>query len=81
MDDRQLQHRINSLAEEEEQLWARAGHEGGLSTEDDVRLKAIQLQLDQAYDLLRQRSARRSAGLDPDTAQVRPPSVVEHYEQ
>ena len=81
MDNRQLLRRINSLAEEEERLWTHGSQGGGLTTEDEVRLHAIQLQLDQAYDLLRQRSARRAAGLDPDGARARPPEVVENYEQ
>ncbi len=37
--------------------------------------------LDQAWDLLRQRRARRNAGQDPDPAEVRDPGVVEHYQQ
>ena len=81
MDDTQVLHRIHDLAAEEERLWLRGGEEGGLSTEDETRLHAIQVQLDQAYDLLRQRSARRAAGLDPDGARVRPPEVVENYQQ
>jgi hypothetical protein len=81
MDDTEVLHRINSLAEEEEHLWSRAGEEGGLSSEDEARLQALQVQLDQAYDLLAQRRARRSAGLDPDQARLRPASVVENYEQ
>ena len=81
MDDSQLLHRINALAEEEEQLWSRGGEAGGLSTDDERRLRVIQIQLDQAYDLLAQRSARRAAGLDPDGARMRPATVVESYEQ
>ena len=53
MDDTAVLHRINSLAEEEEQLWSRAAEEGGLSTDDDARLQSIQVELDQAYDLSR----------------------------
>ena len=44
-------------------------------------MHAIHLELDQAWDLLRQRQALRSAGLDPDEAHVRPVAVVEAYEQ
>jgi hypothetical protein len=39
------------------------------------------VQLDQCWDLLRQRRARRAAGQDPDAAAVRPADVVEHYQQ
>jgi hypothetical protein len=44
-------------------------------------LKDIQVQLDQSYDLLHQREARRAAGLDPSEASVRPANTVEGYEQ
>lgn len=81
MDDTQVHHRINALAEEEEHLWSRAGAEGGLSTADETRLHDLQVQLDQAYDLLAQRQARRAAGLNPDEAAVRPAAIVENYEQ
>lgn len=81
MDDGQLHHRINALAEEEERLWAQAGEEGGLSAEEDARLRELQVQLDQLFDLLHQRQARRAAGLDPDAARLRPAAVVESYEQ
>ena len=81
MDDSEVLHRINSLAEEEEHLWSRASEEGGLTGEDEARLHVLQVQLDQAYDLLAQRRARRAAGLDPDEAHMRPASVVENYQQ
>src|SRR6185437_12543133 len=61
MDDNEVLHRINALAEEEEQLWSRASEHGGLTAEDDARLQVLQVALDQAYDLLAQRRARRSA--------------------
>jgi hypothetical protein len=48
---------------------------------DQVRLKAIKIELDQCWDLLRQREARREFGQDPNDAKVRPPSVVESYQQ
>jgi len=81
MDDSQVQHRINALAEEEERLWSRASEEGGLTTEDEARLHLLQIQLDQAYDFLAQRRARRAAGLNPDEAHVRPAEIVENYQQ
>jgi hypothetical protein len=79
--DLPLFQRINDLASEEEHLGERAGAGGGLGTADQERLDEIKVQLDQAYDLLHQREARRSAGLDPDEASVRPPDVVERYQQ
>jgi hypothetical protein len=39
----------------------------------------LETELDQCWDLLRQRQARRDAGEDPDSAEVRPPSTVEDY--
>ena len=48
---------------------------------DQERLDAIGVELDQCYDLLRQRQARREFGQDPDEAQLRPPEIVERYQQ
>jgi hypothetical protein len=45
------------------------------------RLRDLQVQLDQSWDLLRQRKALRSADLDPNAARERDPSTVEHYRQ
>jgi len=44
-------------------------------------LNSIQVELDQCWDLLRQRRALREFGKDPDRAQVRSRDVVERYEQ
>ena len=52
-----------------------------LSEEERARLKAVEIELDQSWDLLRQRRALRAAGQDPDKAEVRAPDIVEHYEQ
>lgn len=73
--------RINHLAHEEEQLWQRASDGGGLTTDDQQRLKVIGVELDQCYDLLRQRQARREFGQNPDDAQARPAEIVENYRQ
>lgn len=79
MEDQSVIDRINQLAHEEERLYTEAGH-GALTPGDRQRLKSIEVELDQCYDLLHQRRARRRAGLDPDEAHVRPPDVVENYE-
>jgi len=80
MDDQQIHGRIESLVAEEHELWSRES--SGSATEDDRRrLEQVRLSLDQCWDLLRQRRARRDAGQDPDTAAARPPDVVERYEQ
>jgi hypothetical protein len=47
--------------------------------EEQQKLRDIEVQLDQCWDLLRQRQARRDAGADPDGASVRPPGQVEGY--
>ncbi len=81
MQVRSIAHRINELAEEEEELYGRAGEGGGLDLAARGRLEEINVELDRCYDLLAQRRARRAAGLDPTAAEVRPADVVEHYEQ
>jgi uncharacterized protein DUF2630 len=81
MADEPIIDRINQLAHEEEQLWSRAGDGGGLTTDDQQRLKTLGVELDRCYDLLRQRQARREFGQDPDEAEARPAEVVEHYRQ
>ena len=70
--------RIEELAHEEHSLFEKES-QGEVSTSERARLKEIQVQLDQCYDLLRQRRARRNAGLDPDDATVRDESTVEGY--
>jgi hypothetical protein len=81
MDDAPLLEQINSLYQEEEALYAEASAGGGLSGDDQARLADIKVRLDQAYDLLHQRQAKRAAGEDPDEARMRPVEVVEDYEQ
>ena len=80
MKDNEIVHRIGELVDEEHKL--EKSHVGrGLSDEEIDRMKSIEVDLDQCWDLLRQRRARRSAGQNPDEAQVRAESVVEHYQQ
>jgi hypothetical protein len=80
MDDAELVQRITTLADEEHRL--ERSHEGpGLSGDELARLHEIEVALDQCWDLLRQRRARREFGLDPNEADVRPPDTVEGYEQ
>ena len=81
MVDSDVFERINALSDEEEHLWQHAGDGHGLTEEEHDRLEAIKVELDRAYDLLHQRAARRSAGLDPSEAAPRPADVVEHYQQ
>ena len=75
--DQTVLNKIETLVHEEQHLYG----QGQLSDHDQVRLEKIQVELDQCWDLLRQRRARREFGQDPDGAKVRPASVVERYEQ
>jgi len=78
MDDQQIIDRINDLAREEHQLFTRES-EGSVTPQERERLRRIEVTLDQAWDLLHQRRARRNAGLDPEEARVRDPETVEGY--
>ena len=78
MQDQDVLSRINRLADEEHQLFQKESR-GKIAEDERLRLREIEVQLDQCWDLLHQRRARRSAGLDPDDAQARSPSVVENY--
>jgi hypothetical protein len=80
MEDREIVDTINRLAEQEHELERRAETDA-LGESEHAELKKIELQLDQCWDLLRQRRARRQAGQDPDAAEARPIDVVEHYQQ
>ena len=53
----------------------------GSVTDDARRLEEIRVELDQLWDLKRQRQALRDAGRDPDEAQERPSQTVEGYWQ
>lgn len=68
---------INQLVKEEERLYA----QNELSADDRARLDEVKVELDQCWDLLRQRRALREFGDDPDKAKVRPAKIVENYEQ
>jgi len=80
MDDQQVLDRIDKLVTEEEELLHR--HEGeGLDDDEHARLDELKVQLDKAWDYLRQRRALRRAGDDPEEASVRDGGTVEDYEQ
>jgi len=80
MDDTAIVEQIDRLVAQEHEL-ERSHADEGFSDEDRARLQQIEVQLDQCWDLLRQRRARRDAGKDPSEAQVRDADVVEHYQQ
>ena len=77
VEDQPVLNHIQRLVEEEHRLLEQREHPKA----DGNRLAEVQVELDQCWDLLRQRRALRDVGLDPDKAQVRPPQVVENYEQ
>jgi hypothetical protein len=80
MDDQELLQRIQALVDEEHKL-TQQSHVGDLEDDQHARMRALEVSLDQCWDLLRQRRARRNAGLNPDEAEVRPSSIVENYKQ
>jgi hypothetical protein len=80
MDEARIHDRIESLVAEEHELWEREAS-GTAGDAERGRLEELKVSLDQCWDLLRQRRALREAGYDSDVATVRPPEVVERYEQ
>ena len=75
--DESVLNKIQQLVHEEQAIYGKTD----VSDHDQVRLQKIQVELDQCWDLLRQRRAKREFGQDPEDAHVRPASVVEKYEQ
>ena len=70
---------INVLTEEEQKLRQKEA-DGSATDADRQRVAQIEVELDQCWDLLRQRRARREFDLDPDFASERPAPTVENYE-
>ena len=84
MDDADIQSRIETLEDEERRLRRdeEAAAEGGRDDKvaaDRQRLGEIKIELDQLWDLLRQRRALRNSGGNPEDAQMRDPGTVEGY--
>jgi hypothetical protein len=78
--DDEIAKRISELVEDEHRL--REQHvSGDTSEEERAQLAALEVELDQCWDLLRQRRARREAHQDEDQTGVRPAKVVEGYQQ
>jgi hypothetical protein len=81
MQDSSIQQRISELVTEEHQLRT-AVQTGAISTdEEQSRLRALEQDLDQCWDLLRRRRAARANHNDPDAVSARPIDEVEHYQQ
>jgi hypothetical protein len=78
-DDKTIFSRIDELVSEEHEL--RAKHAAGQvdNADEQARLRALEVELDQCWDLLRQRRAKREFGENPDDAQARSGDTVEGY--
>jgi hypothetical protein len=76
-EDQNVLGHIDKLVKEEESLYLK----NELTGDDRLRMDELKIQLDQCWDLLRQRRALREFGDDPDKAKVRPVKIVENYEQ
>lgn len=77
--DRDILSQVDELVAEERELRAKLQHHDISASEEHDRLRAVEVQLDQCWDLLRQRRALRDNGQDPDEANVRPGDQVEGY--
>lgn len=77
--DQDILAQVNGLLAEEKELRDKVQHHEIDESEEHRRLKSIEVQLDQCWDLLRQRRALRASGGNPDDAQVRPAGEVEGY--
>ena len=75
MEDQTILDRITALVDEEHRL-----RDVSVAPEANAdRLKSVAEQLDQCWDLLRQRRAKREFGADPETAAPRDVGTVENY--
>ena len=81
MNDTEILAAVRTMVEQEHEMRARM-EAGALDPADEqARLRQLEVSLDQCWDLLRQRRARRDAGQDPDDARARDVSTVEGYRQ
>jgi hypothetical protein len=80
MHDQAVLNVIKKLVEEEHELRARE-EQGTIEADERTKLKMLGVELDQCWDYLRQRRAAREYGLPEDNVTVRPPEVVERYQQ
>jgi hypothetical protein len=78
MNDKEVLGHIDELVAEEHELRSRAT-KPGLTEAERARLRDLEVQLDQYWDLLRQRRAKAEFGQDPNAARTRPADEVEHY--
>jgi hypothetical protein len=78
-DDIDIQARIRTLIDEEHQLRQSLAAGEITAEEEHAKLARLEVELDQSWDLLRQRRAKREYGDDPEAAAVRDPGTVENY--
>jgi hypothetical protein len=82
MSDESISARIERLVSEEHELRSREESDADEALEENAaRLRAVEVELDVCWDLLRQRRALRDAGVNPDKATARDPDTVERYWQ
>jgi len=81
MNDKEILSRIDELIATEHDLRAKAANGELSGAEEREQLRSAEEALDQCWDLLRQRRARREFGEDPGEAQLRPAGEVEGYMQ
>ena len=80
MDDRDILYHIGKLVDEERKL-TQQQKQDGLALDQRAYMKQIGIYLDECWDLLRQRRARRKAGLDPADARLHDKDSIEHFAQ
>ena len=80
MSDGSIRQRISDLVHEEHALRDKLSSHEISPADEQARLRDLEVELDQCWDLLRQRQAKREFGQDPDTAEVRDARTVEGYQ-
>jgi len=81
MSDADVMSHIEALVAEEHRLLDAASSGQGLTSDQHARVRAIKVELDRYWDLLRQRRAHEEFGLDADETSLRDPRTVERYWQ
>ncbi|HXP13438.1 MAG TPA: DUF2630 family protein [Stellaceae bacterium] len=79
MADEKVSFQIEILAREEHALFEKESS-GKATAADSERLRQVGIQLDQCWDLLRQRRAKREFGQNPNEARARDPKTIKNYE-
>lgn len=80
MEDSDIYKHIERLVNEEHEILELSA-QGGLEDEQRKRMQQIEKYLDQCWDLLRQRRAKRAAGLEPGDARLNDPAIAEYFPQ